>query len=214
MSSRQGDGWSGEIGGNCPVQGDGLVDGKPWYFRARGTAWSFEVADDPLCPDANWVSAFGEPGIEFEQDYDGGDAGWMEDAVAWGLIEAAIARFRVEGGSRRQPDGIGQLLRCLQFTPGALDDWMERWSTEAPDPVAAAWSKSTYGSMMSGLLDLMAEKGLAPGHPRCCDCPPPLSEVRTESLATHQREVSDHFRQVVPNLPPLAELLRLKKTEP
>lgn len=34
-----------EVGGNFPVQGSGTVRGRDLYFRARHSAWSFEVAD-------------------------------------------------------------------------------------------------------------------------------------------------------------------------
>ena len=27
-------------GGNCPVQAEGKINGKPFYFRARGECWS------------------------------------------------------------------------------------------------------------------------------------------------------------------------------
>ncbi len=51
------------IGGQCPVQGDGWVDEQFWYFRARGSRWSFEVwppgckpgpSGDLPEPDSEW----------------------------------------------------------------------------------------------------------------------------------------------------------------
>lgn len=34
-------------GGNCPVQSEGvLTTGEFYYFRARGTAWSMDIAID------------------------------------------------------------------------------------------------------------------------------------------------------------------------
>jgi hypothetical protein len=35
------------IYGKAPVQADGFIDDKPFYFRARGTRWSFAVAATP-----------------------------------------------------------------------------------------------------------------------------------------------------------------------
>lgn len=32
---KSGEGWEGHVGGFCPVQGEGTVDGLNWYFRAR-----------------------------------------------------------------------------------------------------------------------------------------------------------------------------------
>ncbi len=88
------DGWSGALGGNCPVQGYGLVDGLPWYFRARGDHWSFSVAfaadGDPV------LVTFGEAdGFAIDEDYgEWPDAGWMQYREAWGFIERGIREFR------------------------------------------------------------------------------------------------------------------------
>ncbi|HZD70760.1 MAG TPA: hypothetical protein VFA45_18245 [Actinomycetes bacterium] len=32
------------LGGYAPVQGEGIVDGHAWYFRARWAGWSFLIA--------------------------------------------------------------------------------------------------------------------------------------------------------------------------
>ncbi|MGN6151724.1 MAG: hypothetical protein ACTHOH_06885 [Lysobacteraceae bacterium] len=101
MRERSGEGWHGILGGQAPVQGWGRVDGLPWYFRARGDTWSFEIAEDP--------------GLDEENLPDVGDAvaGWaawerwgkwpdasaMAADTAWSIVEACIARFR----SRRLP---------------------------------------------------------------------------------------------------------------
>ena len=83
------------LGGNCPVQGLGTVDGLPFYFRARGEHWSFEVTHeggDPPFTDAIWRT---------EREYDGGEfaAGWMDRAEAVGFIAEAVALFRLEYGN-------------------------------------------------------------------------------------------------------------------
>lgn len=36
------------LGGNCPVQSEGTVDGKPFYFRARGEHWSMGIGGEPV----------------------------------------------------------------------------------------------------------------------------------------------------------------------
>ncbi|MCW1754822.1 hypothetical protein [Rhizobium acaciae] len=33
------------LAGNAPVQGEGNIDGRPLYFRARGAQWSLEIGD-------------------------------------------------------------------------------------------------------------------------------------------------------------------------
>lgn len=96
MNERSGPGWNGYIGGQCPVQGCGHVDGFPWYFRARGAAWSFEVVDDKsvdpeILPLVNICAA----GWEIEEDYGThSDAGYMSLEKAWALIESSIEKFR------------------------------------------------------------------------------------------------------------------------
>ena len=73
-------------GGFCPVQAEGLlaIDGegeKPFYFRARHDAWSFEVAHFGLDPvdQAHW---------RFDDDHP--EAGWMEpEDVIKCIVKAA-----------------------------------------------------------------------------------------------------------------------------
>lgn len=36
-----------DLGGQVPVQAEGRIAGRPFYFRARHDEWSFAVADDP-----------------------------------------------------------------------------------------------------------------------------------------------------------------------
>lgn len=73
------------IGGNCPVQAEGFVNGEPFYFRARGEDWGFWVGE-PWTAEA-W---------SMEREYPGGpyDAGWMPVAEAMAFINEAIAAYR------------------------------------------------------------------------------------------------------------------------
>ena len=77
------------LGGNCPVQGEGEVDGHAFYFRARGNEWQFHVAmtDEQI---------FHDDVFYHEQEY--GDeeyaAGWMPVADAGDFIVDAIQMFR------------------------------------------------------------------------------------------------------------------------
>lgn len=106
MSERSGDGWSGGIGGHCPVQGEGICDGHPWYFRARGERWAIWFAEregaDPI--DVGFDEAGWSTGGDYGQ---WPDAGYMPDDVAWSLIEQSIESFRagkverVEAGDDR-----------------------------------------------------------------------------------------------------------------
>ena len=76
------------IGGNCPVQGEGTVDGVPFYFRARGEYWSFTIS----------LTKCGELGFYRRERWGDGpyDAGWMPERVAREIIE----RCAMEYGNR------------------------------------------------------------------------------------------------------------------
>jgi len=83
-------GWNIDwLGGNCPVQAEGTVDGHAFYFRARGNSWQFHVA---RCQS----EIFDRDVFYHEQDYGDGpfDAGWMPEDEARGFIAEAIALFR------------------------------------------------------------------------------------------------------------------------
>ncbi len=69
------------IGGNCPVQAEGTIDGEEFYFRARGGGWSFRVGGD-VVTDPEW---------RYDEDYGDGpfDAGWMTEDEARAFIAKA-----------------------------------------------------------------------------------------------------------------------------
>lgn len=82
-----------ELGGNCPVQAAGTVDGWPFYFRARGEWWSFsvvEMGEDPFGADGWWN--YKEKWGEWPA------AGWMTREEAMGCIEKAAQKFREREG--------------------------------------------------------------------------------------------------------------------
>jgi hypothetical protein len=73
------------IGGNCPVQAEGTIEGKPFYFRARGESWSLGIGGEPVL----------EPEWEIEQEYGSTPfaAGWMTVDEAKAFIEYGVARY-------------------------------------------------------------------------------------------------------------------------
>ncbi|WAJ27116.1 hypothetical protein [Antarcticirhabdus aurantiaca] len=79
------------LGGNCPVQAEGEIDGKPFYFRARGERWSMSIGGNDVV---------GEPEWYYEEPYGDEDfaAGWMTEDEARAFIDRSIALFR------RRPD--------------------------------------------------------------------------------------------------------------
>lgn len=85
------------LSGLCPVQGNGLIDGRAFYFRARHDEWSVRIAkfkfkggdmDDVIgAPDA-W---------EHREKYgEDPDAGYMPFIEALQFIEWAAKRWRWE----------------------------------------------------------------------------------------------------------------------
>jgi len=75
------------LGGNCPVQAEGTVDGQPFYFRSRGDSWQFHVG-----PEEDWFT-----GKEWWVDHEFGEwpsAGWITDEEAKALIAQGVAEYR------------------------------------------------------------------------------------------------------------------------
>lgn len=76
-----------EIYGNCPVQAEGTIDGKEFYFRARYASWRLEVGN--VLGEPEWT--YSEP---YGNDY---EAGWMTEDEARGFIEQAAKRYAEKG---------------------------------------------------------------------------------------------------------------------
>lgn len=81
------------LGGNCPVQAEGTVGGKPFYFRARGEHWSMGIGGDPV----GHPSDPEDERPEWHRQRAWGDgpfaAGWMEEDEARRLIEECAADY-------------------------------------------------------------------------------------------------------------------------
>lgn len=74
------------FGGNCPVQAEGTVDGKEFYFRARGDSWSMSIGGEDVVGDPEW---------SYEEDYGSWpEAGWMPTDEALAFIDKAVALYR------------------------------------------------------------------------------------------------------------------------
>ena len=91
------------IGGNCPVQAEGTIDGKPFYFRARGMRWTMGVGGDPLghptdpsMERPDWYAECTWGDVPFA-------AGWMSEAEARRLIEWCASEY-VANASRNAPE--------------------------------------------------------------------------------------------------------------
>lgn len=73
------------LGGNCPVQAEGTISGKPFYFRARGEHWTLGIGADPV----------GEPEWFREREWGDGpfSAGWMPENDAKRFIDECAADY-------------------------------------------------------------------------------------------------------------------------
>ncbi len=87
-NERSSEGWEGGIYGACPLQGEGTVNGRHWYFRARGDDWSFAVYRGEVLETELLWSANGP--------YEGvaSTAGWMHYSEAWEIIASCIEMAR------------------------------------------------------------------------------------------------------------------------
>lgn len=82
------------LGGKCPVQGEGEVDGEEFYFRSRGDSWSMSIGG----PDV-----IGEPKWYYEEDYgQWPDAGWISEDEALSFIRKAADLYRASLRSLEQ----------------------------------------------------------------------------------------------------------------
>ena len=74
------------FGGNCPVQAEGTIDGKPFYFRARGDHWSMSIGGEDIFFAPDWF---------YEEDYGDAEyaAGWMPMHEALGFIAQAFGMY-------------------------------------------------------------------------------------------------------------------------
>lgn len=80
------------LGGYCPCQGEGYLDGKEWYFRARGHRWTFVLSldgRDPTFPkDGTWWRA-----AEYDPEGTGYSAGYMQPETAEQIIRKCADEY-------------------------------------------------------------------------------------------------------------------------
>lgn len=84
-----------EIYGHAPVQADGRIDGRVFYFRARGDEWEIEVSQNAKSAD-DYGDPVWEQGVwTYAEKYPGGEyaASWMEHDEARRLIHLAAEAY-------------------------------------------------------------------------------------------------------------------------
>jgi hypothetical protein len=75
----------------APVQAEGTVMGRPFYFRARGEFWRFAVSEDPDMPAEHVSEAHVLTGLGYLASEDYGDS---EHAASWMPLEEAARIIR------------------------------------------------------------------------------------------------------------------------
>ena len=152
--AQSGPGWEGYVYGACPVQGEGSVEGRSFYFRARHGRWEFEVSGASWIPDegqcyqrdlpATWYDH-----LQYSNEGPDPDDGWMKHSEAWRIIRENIEAFRtqnrIKASRMKHPstvvfatsslDGfVNSLIYAKLLT--LLDDAVARWhDKDAPDGV-------------------------------------------------------------------------------
>lgn len=89
------------IGGNCPVQAEGTMQGLPWYFRARHERWAFCGANEKYGEPLNVM--FGVEKGFFRQNRCGetrNEAGWMPLETAIHIIGQCCLAWSRELGTK------------------------------------------------------------------------------------------------------------------
>ena len=82
-----------ELGGQCPVQGNGTIGGIEFYFRARGEWWTLGIGGDPVL-EPDWYHE--EQYSNFDKTNDPHDmfaAGHMLYEEAAGFLFKAIRLY-------------------------------------------------------------------------------------------------------------------------
>ncbi|MVA56294.1 hypothetical protein [Agrobacterium vitis] len=76
----------GRVAGQAPVQSYGLIDGKDYYFRARGSAWSLSVGGADVVANPEWY---------YEEPYGvWPNAGFITDDQSYEFIAKAAGLYR------------------------------------------------------------------------------------------------------------------------
>lgn len=92
-----------QLGGNCPVQSEGTINGVPYYFRARGEHWSMAIGPDPVD-----ISCGFKEGWYKEQEW--GDnpyaAGWMDVDEARKLIEQCAEEYNTAISAKAEANRV------------------------------------------------------------------------------------------------------------
>jgi hypothetical protein len=127
MTAMSEGGWSGQIGGLCPVQGEGSLVGPQgeehaWRFRARGEAWTLDV-------DGKQIAG----GIAEGDDSDQFRAGYMPEAEVLRHMAEGIATWR---GRLAMEPPLAEALRERDVFKLKAETWRRRWAHKVREEFA------------------------------------------------------------------------------
>jgi hypothetical protein len=105
------------IGGNCPLQAEGTIDGVPFYFRARGRRWAMSIGQDPVGILSTIETKPGEWFAECTWGAERFAAGWMPEDEAKRLIEWCAGEYAPNAASRSL-----ELPPAAVLDPAAVSD--------------------------------------------------------------------------------------------
>ncbi len=74
------------IDGWCPVQAEGTVGGKPFYFRSRGQHWTMSIGGEDIIMKPEWHRRRHYSDVSYS-------AGWIEVAEAEKFIRESAADY-------------------------------------------------------------------------------------------------------------------------
>jgi len=99
------------IGGYCPVQAEGTVDGVPFYFRARHQRWQFAIGYDPVGVLLGWAEGFYRQAPLVH-------AGWISVEEAKIIIEACVHECHIISKLRELDTHTQNCPQCKKALSG------------------------------------------------------------------------------------------------
>jgi hypothetical protein len=74
------------VGGSCPAEAEGTVNGTPFYFRARCGGWMFSIGFDPVTVMMSTVPGFYCEGVD-------PTCGYMEPEEVRRVVRRCVGEF-------------------------------------------------------------------------------------------------------------------------
>lgn len=139
------------IGGECPVQATGTIDGEPFYFRARWGTWRLSIGsdfeDDTKGMAVHGRNVVGRPRWSYEEEWGEGpfDAGWMSKGDAIKMIDKGAEKYRKE---RARSEALLAMEAGATITVGACG---------TPVITGVEGSPRTLGIRVASIDELLSE---------------------------------------------------------